>query len=235
MNKFILLACCASITIAGVAQATPSDPLDPNLPKQTDTDVAPIVQDWAPPPVVVVVEQPAPVPQELPPAPPPLPKIVVVQKPRFRFAVADINCGVPSGCVGEMGIRPFYWLKLEVGAGYNGLAPGVIGSVVVDPIPFGIGVSLSMDVGHYWAGTVPGVSNSPSVEYSFVSPMVGLEFGNHRAWRFYLRGGLSYIDATGSNFQSLIGNNNSNGVAFGNPHIDAWVAPAFKLGMSFYF
>jgi hypothetical protein len=152
----------------------------------------------------------------------------------YRWAVADLNCGAPSGCVGEMGIRPFYFLKLEVGAGWNGMAPGVIGSVVLDPIPFGVGISLSMDAGHYWSGQVPFVNNAPSVEYSFIDPMVGLELGNFKAWRFYLRGGFSYLDVSTSNFNAVI-NNNDKTLTVGDPKANGWIAPAAKVGFSFYF
>ena len=232
-----------STFLAHGAWAGTGDPLDPSLtpPPQITTPEptpqAPEAQPQVTEPVVVPTT-PAFTPQELPPSTVKATTIVVNKpkpKPHYRPAVIDLNCGVPSGCVGELGVRPLYWLKLEAGAGYNGLAPGVIGSVVIDPIPWGLGLSLSMDAGHYWSGSVPYVSNSPSIEYSFLSPMAGIELGNYRAWRFYLRGGLSYLDMTGSNFQGVISTSNSNGVSIGNPHVDAWVGPAFKLGLSFYF
>jgi len=153
-------------------------------------------------------------------------------QPKNKYAVVDINCGVPSGCVGELGFRPWYFLKLEVGAGYNSMAPGVIGSVVFDPIPWGLGLTLSVDAGHYWSGPAPFVNNPPSVEYSFVSPMLGLEFGNYRAWRFYVRGGVSYLDGTVSNISY---GNNDQSLMIGNPRAQGWAAPAAKIGFSVYF
>lgn len=190
----------------------------------TQVVVAPIL-----PPVVVVEKN------ELPPAASAVKATTVVKaqpKPRYRWAVVDLSCGVPSGCVGELGIRPFYWLKLEVGAGYNGMSPGVIGTVVLDPIPWAIGLTASADVGHYWSGNIPFVNNPPQVEYSWADLMGGLEFGNYRAWRLYFRGGITWLSGNVSNID--YGSNN-NGATFGSPQINIVASPAIKIGVSIYF
>lgn len=158
----------------------------------------------------------------------------VETKPRYRYAVMDLSCSVPAGCTGELGIRPWYFLQLTTGIGYNGLAPGVVGSVVLDPIPYAVGITISMDAGHYWYGSVPGISNSPSVAYSFIDPMLGISFGNYRAWRFYIRGGLSYLDVSTSNFNAVI-NNNDKTLMIGDPKAQGWVCPSAKIGFSLYF
>ena len=211
------------------------DPLDQTLPQETptasttETTKTPIAET-SPPTIYVSTVQPVVhVPVQTDNSKP----LPANTKPRPRYGVASIACGVPSGCVGEMGFRPWYWLNMQVGAGYNGMSPGVIGSLVLDPIPWGVGISLSADVGHYWSGPVPFASNPPTVEYSFADFLGGLEFGNWKAWRIFFRGGLAYINATASNFNTP-GSGGGN-VVVGSPQLTAWAAPAFKMGVSFYF
>lgn len=151
--------------------------------------------------------------------------------PRHKWGLVDISCGVPSGCTGQMGIRPLNWLKLEVGAGYNLMAPGVIGSVTLDPIPWPVGLTLTVDGGHYWSGPVPFVNNPPSVEYSFAEFLGGLEFGSRNSWRLYFRGGLTYLNGTASGFDT--GSDKS--LTVGTPNVNGWFAPAVKFGVSIYF
>lgn len=153
--------------------------------------------------------------------------------PKHKWGGIDLGCGVPSGCTGQMLFRPFNWMKIGVGAGYNLMAPGVIGSLTLDPIPWPVGLTLTVDGGHYWSGNVPFVNNPPSVEYSFAEFLGGLEFGSRNVWRLYFRGGLTYLDGTASNFQT--GNNTDSSTTVGNPRVHGWVAPAIRFGFSVYF
>lgn len=170
--------------------------------------------------------------------PPPAPGVQVPSKPatstesepRHKWGGVDLFCGVPAGCGGGMMFRPLNWLKLEVGAGYNLMAPGVFGAITLDPMPWAFGLTLTGDAGHYWSGPVPFVQNPPNVEYSFLEALGGLEFGPRNSWRFYFRGGITYLDATVSNFST----NNPN-TTMGAPRITGWAAPAAKFGISIYF
>lgn len=152
--------------------------------------------------------------------------------PRHKWGGVDLFCGVPSGCAGGMIFRPLNWLKLEVGAGYNLMAPGVFGAITLDPMPWAFGLTLTGDAGHYWGGPVPFVQNPPNVEYSFLEALGGLEFGPRNSWRFYFRGGITYLDGLVTNFNT---SNNSSSTTMGPLHVNGWVAPAAKFGISIYF
>ncbi len=147
----------------------------------------------------------------------------VVAAPRHKWGGIDLFCGVPSACAGGMIFRPLNWLKLEVGVGHNLMAPGFFGAITLDPMPWAFGLTLTGDAGHYFSGPVPFMQNPPSLEYSFLEALGGLEFGPRNSWRFYFRGGITYLDATVSNFNA---SNNSSSTTMDPLHAKGWVAPA---------
>jgi hypothetical protein len=116
---------------------------------------------------------------------------------------ADV--GVPDGLIAALTVRPSSWIRLHAGAGTNTAAPAVRGGVTLSP--FGVGPTLSLEVGHAGPGNVNDLLRTffgvqPSVaalfermSYTYGNAHLGLEFG--RKWfTFFLRGGLSYTRAT---------------------------------------
>lgn len=158
----------------------------------------------------------------------------VVPQPRFRYVGLSFDIGAPDGAALGVVVRPHLnWLRLDLAGTYNGLAPGLRGGLTLDPIKFPMVPTLTLEGGGTWPGKVPGVSNSPEVSYDYVNLHLGIEFGNRDTWRFYLRGGWSYINAQVSDFQNAI--TLPSGVSIGNPTLSGWVAPSAKLGFAIYF
>jgi hypothetical protein len=151
--------------------------------------------------------------------------------PRHRTFGMSMDLGVPDGAALGLVVRPrFDWLRLGAAVTYNAMAPGARLGVTIDPIAFPIGPTLTIEGGHYWPGSVPGVKDSPSIGYNYANFHVGLETGNRATFRFFLRGGASYLDLSTAHFQS---GSSSSGI--GNPSYSGWLAPSGKLGFSAFF
>lgn len=156
-------------------------------------------------------------------------------KPTHHWGGIDISAGVPSGIQGGIMFRPYVeWLNIEVGVGHNLAAPGVFGSITLDSIPWGLGLTLTGEAGYYWSGPVPFVNNPPSVGYYYGTLMPGIALGNFRRWRFYVRGGVAWMHADVSNFDSNSSSGNTN-FAIGPIKANMTAAPSVKLGLSLYF
>src|SRR5262245_26048003 len=56
------------------------------------------------------------------------------------------DAGIPDGFIGSLVVRPVPALRLQVGGGSNTASAGVRGGVTL--LPFGVGPSLSGEVGH---------------------------------------------------------------------------------------
>ncbi len=153
--------------------------------------------------------------------------------PRHHWGGIDLSVGVPSGVHLGVVIRPYVnWLRVEVGAGHNLMAPGIFGNITLDPMPWAVGITLTGELGYYWSGPVPFVTNPPDVGYSYASVMPGLEFGPRNSVRFYFRGGFTWMHADVSNIDF---GKSSNGVTLGNPKADLMAAPAVQMGLSIFF
>jgi hypothetical protein len=139
-----------------------------------------------------------------------------------------MDLGVPDGAGLGLSVRPVDWLRVGAAATHNAMAPGARVGVTLDPIPAAVGVTLTIEGGHYWSGVVPGAQGSPAVAYNYANFHAGLEFGNRSSFRFFLHGGASWLDLTASAAQgSLLGLSN---IAY-----RGWIAPSAKLGFSLSF
>jgi hypothetical protein len=67
--------------------------------------------------------------------------------------MADV--GLPDGIMGSLVVRPIPYLRLYGGAGGNTASPGVRGGLSV--LPLGVGPSLNLEVGHYLEGDANGL------------------------------------------------------------------------------
>jgi opacity protein-like surface antigen len=144
----------------------------------------------------------------------------------------SMDVGVPDGAALGVVMRPrFDWLRLGAAVTHNGIAPGVRLGVTIDPIAFPIAPTLTIEGGHSWAGTVPMLQGSPSIGYDYANFHLGIEVGNRASFRFFLRGGASWVDMSSAQAQNT-------GVAItgiGNPSYTGWLAPSAKLGFALYF
>jgi len=158
-------------------------------------------------------------------------------EPRHRWVGMQMDVGVPDGAALGLVLRPipfhkYDWLHVGVSGTYNVLAPGIRVGATFDPIKFPVAPTLTAEYGHAFEGKVPGVDKSPGVSYDYTNLHLGLEFGNRDTFRFFLRGGVSYLNVNTSGFQETMSNKD---VAIGNPSFTARVAPTAKLGFSLYF
>lgn len=153
--------------------------------------------------------------------------------PRYRFVGLDFQAGVPDG--GSIGLilRPFYFTQFEWAGTYNGIAPGVRVGLTIDPIPWAISPTLTAEGGATFSGPVPFMSNPPNVEYKYANLHVGLAMGNWRVWRFYVRGGMSWIDLQTHNLGNAF-NNTDPSVAMGDARVYGWI-PSAKIGFMYLF
>ncbi len=152
---------------------------------------------------------------------------------RHRTIGMTMDLGVPDGAALGVVVRPaFDWLRLGAAATHNGMAPGVRLGVTFDPVDFALAPTFTAEGGHYWAGTLPGVSKAPSIGYDYANLHLGLEVGSRATFRFFLRGGVSWLDVSTAHFQNASG---GTGSGIGDPSFSGWIAPSGKLGFSTYF
>jgi hypothetical protein len=151
--------------------------------------------------------------------------------PRHRTFGLSMDVGVPDGAALGLSVRPKVdWLRLGASFTYNGMGPGFRGSLTLDPIRYPIAPTFTVEGGHAFPGQVPGVSNSPALTYNYANLHLGLEVGNRETFRFFLRGGVSWLDLGTSNFQAMSGMS-----GLGDPSYKGWLAPSGKLGFATYF
>jgi hypothetical protein len=156
-------------------------------------------------------------------------------KNKVPFKVGMLfDISVPSGVALGLEARLPYvpWFKFGL-AGTGTLAPGVRGNILFDPIKFPIGPVLNVDVGHQFAFGVPGLKNSPTLDFTYTDLQGGIGLGSRDGFRFLLMGGMSYLGGTANNFQGVITNAPA-GLKLGDPTFTGW-APNAKLGFNLLF
>ncbi len=72
------------------------------------------------------------------------------EEPRLPPIGFMIDAGLPDGVIGSVVIRPVPYTRLHVGAGSNTISPGLRGGLTI--LPVGEGPSLNLEVGHYSEG-----------------------------------------------------------------------------------
>ncbi len=153
--------------------------------------------------------------------------------PRHRTVGITTDLGVPDGAAVGLVVRPkFDWLRLGAAGTYNGMAPGARVGVTFDPIAFPIGPTFTVEGGHSWQGRLP-IGDAPTMSYSYANFHLGLEVGNRATFRFFLRGGTSWID--GGTVSSQGSTSGSNSAGLGSSSYRGWLAPSGKLGFAAYF
>ncbi|MGA7121545.1 MAG: hypothetical protein WBY94_15680 [Polyangiaceae bacterium] len=151
--------------------------------------------------------------------------------PGHRTFGMFMDLGVPDGVALGLVVRPaFDWLRIGGAVTHNGMAPGARFGVTLDPVAAPVGPTLTVEGGHYWGGKLPMISDSPSIAYNYANFHLGLEVGNRATFRFFLRGGVSWLDLSTAQSQGP-----SSGSGIANPSYSGWLAPSGKLGFAAYF
>ncbi len=157
------------------------------------------------------------------------------ESPRFKYVGMQVDVGVPDGAAVGVVVRPkLNWLRLNLSGTYNVLSPGIRGGFTLDPIKFPIAPTLTLEGGHSFKGTVPGIASNPEVSYNYANLHLGIEFGNRDSWRFFIHGGPSWINAQTYDFENTIGNKDKS-LSVSDPSVSARVFPTAKLGFALYF
>ena len=158
---------------------------------------------------------------------------VVASNPADSFRVgAAVGLGTPYG--GSIGVNfrlPYLpWFKIA-GSGTFNLAPGIMGSLLVDPIKFPIAPVANFDAGWQSQITIP-TSGRPTIEWTYENIMGGLAFGGRDSARFLLLAGMTHIDGSAWNIQASLPT--ISGLSLANPKFNGWL-PAAKLGLELLF
>jgi len=164
----------------------------------------------------------------------PSPVVAPVANPYpFKLGMS-LDVSVPSGAALGLEARLPHvpWFTLGAAGTYL-LAPGVRGSILIDPIKFAVVPVANIDLGYQSSFTVPGIKNSPSVDYTYVDLNAGLAFGSRDGFRFLLLSGMSYLDGGAHNVQGALGNS-AKGLTVADPAFNAWT-PNVKLGFKLLF
>jgi hypothetical protein len=161
-----------------------------------------------------------------------------------RYGVS-LDAGVPDGANGSLVYRPWSFVRVHVGGGHNAVAPGVRMGLTL--VPWGSGISASVDAGHTFRGDANPLARMVSgdasldvaalreVGYDYANLHLGYEWG--RRWAtFYLHGGLSYITGVVKNANETFAKvDDYTDVTFhGDPKVNVW-APSVRLGVIVYF
>ena len=163
-----------------------------------------------------------------------------------RFGLM-LDAGVPDGATGSLVYRPWSWLRVHGGGGYNLVSPGVRAGITLAPLPGTTTLTLNLDGGRYFGGdanplarmitgdeTVD-VAALRDVGYDYANFHVGFEFGRKFA-TFYLHAGMSYVTGEMKNAsETFSGIDSYTTVEFkGDPRINIWT-PSLRLGLIVYF
>jgi len=127
----------------------------------------------------------------------------------------QIDAGAPSGFSAALVWRPWTFLRVNGGVGYDLAALGLKGGVTLLPFHWAVTPTLGFEGGHFFEGDF---SNPPfgtitnaslkilakQFSYDYVSADLGLEFGAQNRFVFYVRGGITQIWWTPQNVQAAL-------------------------------
>jgi hypothetical protein len=163
-----------------------------------------------------------------------LPEPASSAAPHARVKVGmGLDIGVPDGAALAVLVRPgLDWLSLAGSVTYNGMAPGLRLGATVAPFAAIVSPTFTIEGGHAWQGTVPGLSGSPALGYTYANFHLGIDVGSRNGLRFFLRGGVSYLDMSASNWSP---SSSTADIGIASPSYSGWLAPSGKLGVSTFF
>jgi hypothetical protein len=157
-----------------------------------------------------------------------------------------LDVGAPGGIGLTVLVRPWWWLRANVGVAYNLGGWGIRGGITLLPGQWVVTPTLSIDAGYYFTDDWAQFTSTSGAEanllrdlpYTFLSGQIGLEIGSPQRFIFYLRGGLSYawVTANGADLTGVVQENLNDPairVALANGNVTGLV-PAFSLGFLVY-
>lgn len=132
---------------------------------------------------------------------------VALDDERHPFFGVQVHAGLPDGFGASLVLRPWRALRLHGGGLTNTLSSGLTGGVTLSPFDTIIAPTLTAEAGFLseadltptlrWASKEPLPDGElASGSYRFYSAHLGLEIGAPRRFVFFVRAGLSRVDAT---------------------------------------
>jgi hypothetical protein len=160
-----------------------------------------------------------------------------------RFGL-QIDAGVPAGATVAFVARPWSFLRVNAGLGYDVLAFGVKGGVTLIPFHWAVTPTLGLEVGHFFSGDATRFATVNdaalkrllgSVGYDYLSADLGLEFGSQNRFVFYVRGGITQVYPSMGNFQQALqaANPSAARITASEPALSGRY-PAARLGFILY-
>jgi hypothetical protein len=129
-----------------------------------------------------------------------------------RFGL-QIDAGIPAGATVAFVARPWSFLRVNAGIGYDVLALGVKGGVTLVPFHWAVTPTLGLEGGHFFEGDANKfgtVSDAAlrrvltQVGYDYLSADVGLEFGSQNRFVFYVRAGITQLYGSVKNLETAL-------------------------------
>ncbi len=127
----------------------------------------------------------------------------------------QIDAGVPSGATAALVWRPWTFLRLNGGFGYNLAAFGVKGGATLIPFHWGVVPTIGLEGGHFFEGDMSKTAFweitdasakqlAKQFSYNYVAADLGVEFGAQNRFVFYVRVGLTQVWSDLNNIQQAL-------------------------------
>jgi len=162
----------------------------------------------------------------------------ILSKPCFaddvnNFRGASFDVGVPDGIGIGFVVRPIRQIRLNTHFTHNSAAPGYRFGMTLDPINFIIAPTATIEYGASAPGQIVGLDKSPFISYDYTNLHFGLEIGNRDYFRFYLRGGISFIDIRTKSIGLIL--NQEDITIASDPSFKGMISPTGKIGFATFF
>jgi len=151
-----------------------------------------------------------------------------------------------SGVLPDAGLlltlRPWQWMHIQLGPGYNGLSPAIRGGVTLVN-PYVVPLSLTWEGGHYFEGDAnkavrwfgnetQDVASLSRFNYDYMNVLGGLIFGEKHLL-FYVRGGVTWMRTTAVDFQQSVHDVAKLDLQASDPRI-RYRGPSAKFGVMYF-
>lgn len=111
-----------------------------------------------------------------------------------------LDAGAPDGVQAALVVRPWSWLRIEAGGGYNLVSPGARGAITLIPIDTVLRPTLTVEAGRYFGGDLSkvnmivalGDSKETRVAYDWGSALLGIEL-DWGGGAFFIQGGVTKV------------------------------------------
>lgn len=159
-----------------------------------------------------------------------------------------VDAGVPDGLTASLVYRPIRPLNVHAGLGTNLIGLGVRLGATYYILPTTVAPSVSVELGHYFAGDanatfnrlgITSDSDSPllrEVGYDYANLHLGVEVGRERM-SFYFHAGFSALRTTLHNLDEVVAEDANEDLTFrvGEDPTASVVGPSARIGFLFFF